>query len=80
MTTKTGWPQGEGLRSARVEGCKTAVSGLKSSRRNEGLGIGTEKTMKIHYALDAWGGRVVKIVTVTSWDRFQAQSIWGIPV
>jgi len=59
MTTKTGWPQGEGLRSARVEGCKTAVSGLKSSRRNEGLGIGTEKTMKIHSALYAGGGALL---------------------
>ena len=35
--------------------------------------------MKIHSALEA-GGRVVKKETVTSWDRFQAQSIWGIPV
>ena len=35
--------------------------------------------MKIHSALDAAGGRVVKMATVTSWDRFQAQSIWGIP-
>ena len=34
--------------------------------------------MKIHSALEA-GGRVVKKETVTSWDRFQAQSIWGIP-
>ena len=36
--------------------------------------------MKIHSALEAEGGRVVKKATVTSWDRFQAQSIWGIPV
>ena len=35
--------------------------------------------MKIHSALDAGGGRVVKMATVTSWDRFQAQAIWGIP-
>ena len=36
--------------------------------------------MKIHSALDAGGRRVVKMASVTSWDRFQAQSIWGIPV
>ncbi len=36
--------------------------------------------MKIHSALDAGGARVVKMATVTSWDRFQAQAIWGIPV
>lgn len=35
--------------------------------------------MKIHSALDAGGARVVKMATVTSWDRFQAQAIWGIP-
>jgi len=38
------------------------------------------KTMKIHSALDAGGGRVVRVVTVPSRDRFQAQAIWGIPV
>lgn len=36
--------------------------------------------MKIRYALDAGGGRVVKMASVTSRDRFQAQSIWGITV
>jgi hypothetical protein len=34
--------------------------------------------MEIHSALDAGGGRVVTMATVTSWDRFQAQAIWGI--
>ncbi len=52
--------------------------GLKSSRRNEGLGIRTEKTMKIHSALDA-GGRAVKMATATSWDLFQAQAKWEMP-
>lgn len=36
--------------------------------------------MKIHSALDAGEARVVKMATVTSWDRFQAQSIWGMSV
>ena len=36
----------------------------------------TEKTMKIHSALDAGGGRVVKMATVTSLHWFQAQPIW----
>ena len=34
--------------------------------------------MKIHSALDAGGGRVVKMASFTSWDRFQAQPIWGM--
>jgi glycine/D-amino acid oxidase-like deaminating enzyme len=62
-----------------VEGCKTAVSGLKSSRRNEGLGIRTVKTRKIYSALDAGGGRDVKVASLPNWDRFPAQASWGIP-
>ena len=38
-----------------------------------------EKTMKIYSSLDAGGGRVVRVVTVPSLDRVQAQAIWGIP-
>jgi hypothetical protein len=34
--------------------------------------------MKIHSALDAGGGCVVKMVTAPSRDRFQAHSMWGI--
>lgn len=36
--------------------------------------------MKLYSALDAVGGRVVKMATVTGWDRFPAQPIWGISV
>lgn len=34
--------------------------------------------MKTHSSLDCGWGRVVKMATVTSWDRFQAQPIWGM--
>ena len=40
----------------------------QSGRRNEGLGIGTEKRMKIHSAIDAGKGRVIKMASVTSRD------------
>jgi len=36
--------------------------------------------MKIHSALDAGGGGVVRMATVPSLDRFQAQAIWEMSV
>ena len=35
--------------------------------------------MEIHSVLDAGWGRVVKMATVTSWDRFQLRAKWEIP-
>jgi hypothetical protein len=51
----------------------------QSGRGNPEIGIKTEKTMKIHSALDAEGG-VDKMETVTSLDRFQLRAKWEIPV
>jgi hypothetical protein len=79
MTTKTGWPQGKVCAVPAWKGAKQPFrSQIKSSKLGNRNQDGT--TMKIHSALDAERGRVVKMATVTSWDRFQAQFIWGIPV
>ncbi len=40
------------------------------------LGEGREVCRYFHHALDAGGGGVVRMATIASRDRFQAQSIW----
>ena len=39
-----------------------------------------KKWRKIHWALDAVGGRVVTIMAIASLDLLQAQSIWEMSV
>lgn len=53
---------------------------LESGRRNDGNGLGAEKNHGNSFRAGRGGGRVVKLVSDSSPDRFRAQARWEVSV
>ena len=78
MTTDMGGTQGKSARCPREEPAHRLFRAEFRSREPRHGNRG-KKTTEIHAAL-ASGGRIVKMGSVPSLDRFQAQAIWEMSV